>query len=111
MWHVCDDAADTDTPQCYPYQDEFTNNTACFQIVLGNIDGASAEDVTYSLTTVSRRSDEDDLSPSQNDVSETIFKMDSLDEPMSKDEKPSEVAVAVAVVSGFRDFDVKSHGD
>ncbi|KAH1015087.1 hypothetical protein HUJ05_012865 [Dendroctonus ponderosae] len=65
------------------------------QIVLGNIDGASAEDVTYSLTTVSRRSDEDDLSPSQNDVSETIFKMDSLDEPVSKDEKPSEVPVAV----------------
>ncbi|XP_030761072.1 phosphatidate phosphatase LPIN3 [Sitophilus oryzae] len=54
------------------------------QIGLGNIDGVSAEDVTLSLTTASRRSDEEDLSRSQNDVSETIFKMDSLDEPVSK---------------------------
>lgn len=61
-------------------------NTQRFQIGLGNIENASAEDVTYSLTTASRRSEEDDLSHSQNDVSETIFKMDSLDEPPSKTE-------------------------
>ncbi|CAH1128086.1 unnamed protein product [Ceutorhynchus assimilis] len=60
------------------------------QIGLGNIEGASAEDVTYSLTTMSRRTDEDDPSRSQNDVSETIFKMDSLDEPPNKPEKVSE---------------------
>ncbi|XP_076260267.1 phosphatidate phosphatase LPIN isoform X3 [Rhynchophorus ferrugineus] len=54
------------------------------QIELGNIEGTSAEDITVSATTVSRRSDDDDLSHSQNDVSETIFKMDSLDEPLSK---------------------------
>ncbi|KAL1512641.1 hypothetical protein ABEB36_002202 [Hypothenemus hampei] len=50
------------------------------QLGLGNIEGTSVEDVTYSLT-ISRRSDEDDLSRSQNDLSENIFKMDSLDEP------------------------------
>ncbi|XP_066142895.1 phosphatidate phosphatase LPIN3 [Euwallacea fornicatus] len=63
------------------------------QIGLGNIEGASVEDVTYSLT-ASRRSDEEDLSRSQNDVSETIFKMDSLDEPPSKAEIVPEQAIA-----------------
>lgn len=57
------------------------------QIGLGNIEGTSVEDVTYSLT-ASRRSDEEDFSHSQNDLSETIFKMDSLDEPPSKIDQP-----------------------
>ncbi|XP_050295672.1 phosphatidate phosphatase LPIN3 isoform X2 [Anthonomus grandis grandis] len=60
------------------------------QIGLGNIEGASVEDMTLSLTNGSKRSEEDDLSHSQNDISETIFKMDSLDEPLVKTEKTPE---------------------
>ncbi|XP_060529756.1 phosphatidate phosphatase LPIN3 isoform X2 [Cylas formicarius] len=70
------------------------------QIVLGNIEGgASVEDVTLSLTTASKRS-EDDISRSQNDdISETIFRMDSLEESLSKtdNEKIQELSVPLPV--------------
>nr|CAH7738240.1 unnamed protein product [Callosobruchus chinensis] len=46
-------------------------------IELGNIDVENSEDMTLSVTSAKHSSE--DLSKSQNDISETIFKMDSLD--------------------------------
>ncbi|KAJ8935153.1 hypothetical protein NQ314_012971 [Rhamnusium bicolor] len=62
------------------------------QIGLGNIEMGenSAEDMTLSLASNKHSSDE--LSKSNNDISETIFKMDSLDMECSKaDDTKSEV--------------------
>lgn len=57
------------------------------QIVLGNIEvgETSAEDMTLSM--ISGKHSSDDLSKSINDISETIFKMDSLDAENSKVKK------------------------
>lgn len=54
------------------------------QIVLGNIEvgETSAEDMTLSM--ISGKHSSEDLSKSINDISETIFKMDSLDMENSK---------------------------
>ncbi|CAH2003396.1 unnamed protein product [Acanthoscelides obtectus] len=55
-------------------------------IELGNIDVENSEDMTLSVTSAKHSSD--DLSKSQNDVSETIFKMDSLDLESSRADEP-----------------------
>lgn len=53
------------------------------QIVLGNIEvGETSEDMTLSM--ISAKHSSEDLSKSINDISETIFKMDSLDMENSK---------------------------
>lgn len=54
------------------------------QIILGNIEvgETSAEDMTLSM--ISGKLSSEDLSKSINDISETIFKMDSLDIETSK---------------------------
>lgn len=54
------------------------------QLVLGNIEMGenSAEEMTLSM--MSGKHSSDDLSKSHNDISETIFKMDSLDIENSK---------------------------
>lgn len=54
------------------------------QIDLGNLDLGenSAEDMTLSM--ISGKHSSEDLSKSMNDISETIFKMDSLDMENSK---------------------------
>lgn len=53
------------------------------QIVLGNIEvGETSEDMTLSM--ISPKHSSEDLSKSINDISETIFKMDSLDMENSK---------------------------
>lgn len=54
------------------------------QIVLGNIEvgETSAEDMTLSM--ISAKHSSEDLSKSINDISETIFKMDSLDNETGK---------------------------
>lgn len=54
------------------------------QIDLGNLEMGenSAEDMTLSMA--SNKQSSEDLSKSNNDISETIFKMDSLDMECSK---------------------------
>ncbi|KAJ8957636.1 hypothetical protein NQ318_017525 [Aromia moschata] len=58
------------------------------QIVLGHLDIGenSVDDMTLSIA--SNRHSSDDLSKSNNDISETIFKMDSLDMESSKTDEP-----------------------
>ncbi|CAH1114571.1 unnamed protein product [Psylliodes chrysocephalus] len=58
------------------------------QLVLGNIEMGenSAEEMTLSM--MSGKHSSDDLSKSHNDISETIFKMDSLDIENSKADEP-----------------------
>nr|CAH7738238.1 unnamed protein product [Callosobruchus chinensis] len=55
-------------------------------IELGNIDVENSEDMTLSVTSAKHSSE--DLSKSQNDISETIFKMDSLDLESSRADEP-----------------------
>ncbi|KAJ8925568.1 hypothetical protein NQ315_009408 [Exocentrus adspersus] len=69
------------------------------QIDLGNLELGenSAEDMTLSV--ISNKQSSEDLSKSNNDISETIFKMDSLDMENSKADEPKVEEVKTVPVS------------
>lgn len=68
------------------------------QIGLGNIEiGETSEDMTLSM--ISGKHSSEDLSKSINDISETIFKMDSLD---TENSKVNTFPLIVANSSGIR---------
>lgn len=76
------------------------------QLVLGNleINENSAEEMTLSM--ISGKLSSEDLSKSHNDISETIFKMDSLDIENSKaEELKSENVAAVPTVTFTKNTD------
>ncbi|XP_018569691.1 phosphatidate phosphatase LPIN3 isoform X1 [Anoplophora glabripennis] len=75
------------------------------QIDLGNLELGenSAEDMTLSM--ISNKQSSEDLSKSNNDISETIFKMDSLDMECSKAEEPKSEAIKTTPVSVQRNLE------